>query len=184
MGRVNDRSRQRVMSDCGAALLNSRAETLQRIGEDFFNVCLAQRLSGESPGFRVFQQPIHQLLHPVGALDDEIQMVPIFLSQCRSITLKELREDLDRAQRFPQVVRGSICKLLQILIGASQGIARTFLLTLNFPGLGYVAEDENDTNGSSILVPDRSGTIVNRNRSSIFRSQLSVVSQADDLSFS
>ena len=70
---------------------------------------------------RELEQVVDQLLHPLGAVDRELDVaVGALVELARVAALEHLREARDLAQRLLQVVRGDVGELLELLVGALQ----------------------------------------------------------------
>src|SRR6185312_1253501 len=124
---------QRPGVDLRAALVDYLGEARERLAQHV--VAGDDRLLGRAaPDAREREQVVDQLLHALGTVDREGDVLPAALVELVAVALlDQLAEARDLAQRLLQVVRGDIGELLQLRVRARQ-LARLLVeLRVRFP---------------------------------------------------
>ena len=102
------------------ASLDGRLQLAKRLGEDLLEVHLLEtgRLP---PDAGEHQQVVDELLHPLGAVDRELDVLLTALVELALVAaLDELAEARHLAQRLLQVVRGDVRELLELGVRPAQ----------------------------------------------------------------
>src|SRR3954447_1194958 len=134
-------ARQRIPADRGPGLLDRRAQ----IGDG----ALERRLEGHGLELlalgadpRVGEQVLDQLLHARRAVDHVVhEFAPVAVELVAVAPREQLRVRGHHAQRLLQVVRGDVCKLLELGVGALQllGLLRELVVRAAQLRLGALA---------------------------------------------
>ncbi len=104
----------------------------------------------------VGQQVVDQSLHPRGPVGGEAMYSSALASSFPwQRSFKQAHEPGHHPQRLPEVVRGHVGELLQVLVGAGQVVGGPLQGLLGPLALGDVAEDLRGPDDPAVLVLDR-----------------------------